>query len=121
MAVTTTPLSNPVASALVIDTDADATSENDVRSGASTVYMIDIDNASNAAITYVKFYNAASPTVGTTAPDFIFAAPASTRIVFSIPQGYNFATALSFAGLTTAGTAGTTSPTSNVTVRIVAS
>lgn len=121
MAVTTTPLSNPVASALVIDTDADATSENDVRSGASTVYLVDIDNASNSAVTYIKFYNAASPTVGTTAPDMILIAAASTRVVYSIPQGHSFGTALSFAGLTTGGTAGTTSPTSNVTVRIVCS
>ena len=121
MAVTTTPLSNPVAAALVTDTDSDGTSESDVRSGASTVYMIDIDNSLNAAASYSKFYNNVGPTIGTTAPDLILPSPASTRIVYAIPQGFAFATALSFASVTTAGTAGTTNPTSNITIRIVCS
>ena len=121
MAVTTTPLSNPVAAALVIDTDSDGTGENDVRSGASTVYMIDIDNAANAAVTYSKFYNALAPTIGTTAPDLILPTAASTRAVVAFPSGFAFGTALSFASVTAAGTAGTTNPTSNVTVRIVCS
>lgn len=122
MAVTTTPLSNAVAANMVVDTDADATGENDVRSGAATIYLVDVDNSNNSAVTYVKFYNALAPTIGTTAPDVILRVPASARRVWSFGlEGTNFPTAISFAAVTAAGTAGTTSPTSDVTVRILTS
>lgn len=122
MAVTTTPLSNPVGANIVTDTTSNGTSENDVRSGATTVYMVDVDNSANAAVTYTKLYNSASPTVGTTAPDLIFMTPASARKVFVLDMsGVAFSTGLSFASVTAGGTAGTTNPTSSVIVRILTS
>lgn len=122
MAVTTTPLSNPVGANIVTDTASNATAENDVRSGATTVYLVDVDNTANAAVSYTKLYDSASPTVGTTAPDFIFKVTASTRKVFVLDMsGVAFTTGLSFATVTAAGTAGTSSPSSSVIVRILTS
>lgn len=118
-AVTTTTFGTPLAAKLVVDSDCDSTAENDVFVGAVTIRLVDVDNSNNAAVTYVKLWNALSPTVGTTAPDMILMCPASVRRVFAFPDGISFGTGLSFAGLTTAGTAGTTSPTSNVTVKIL--
>lgn len=122
MAVTTTPLSNPIGAAIVSDADSNATAENDVRGGATIVYQVDIDNSANAAITYTKLYNSASPTVGTTAPDMILMTPASVRKVFTLDMGgVSFSTGLSFASLTAGGTAGSTGPTSDVIVKILCS
>ena len=61
----------------------------------------------------------AGPTVGTTAPEWVFKCPASVRRIFSCTPGSNFATNLSLACVTTGGTAGTTSPTNAVTVRLL--
>lgn len=122
MSVTTTPLSNPVGANIVTDTTSNATSEDDVRGGATTVYMVDVDNTANAAVSYVKLYDSAAPTVGTTAPDFVFKVTASTRKVFVLDMsGVAFTTGLSFATVTAAGTAGTSSPSSSVIVRILTS
>lgn len=122
MAVTTTPLSNPVGANIVVDTDSNGTSENDVRGGACTVYQVDVDNTANAAVTYTKLYNSASPTVGTTAPDVIVMTPASVRKVFTLDMsGVSFSTGLSFCSTTAGGTAGSTGPTSDVIVRILTS
>ena len=102
------------------NTDVDET-EDDVDSGAGTLYAVEIDNTLNGAITYVKLYEAAAAdvTVGTTAPNFIFRVAASEKRVFHMPEGVAYATALSMAAVTAAGTAGNTGPTSAVTVRIL--
>lgn len=123
MSVTTTPLSSPFTNAIVLDTDADGTAENNVRGGASTVYMISVDNSLNAGgASYLKLYNDAAPTVGTTAPTLVIPVAASGTGVWVNLSGFAFATALSLACVTDGGgTAGTTSPASNVTVRILCS
>lgn len=122
MAVTTTPLSNPIGANIVTDTNSNGTSENDVRSGATTVYIVDIDNSANAAVTYTKLYDSASPTVGTTAPDFILRTTGSTRKSYVLDMsGIPFAVGLSFCSVTAGGTAGTSNPSSAVTVRILTS
>lgn len=120
MAVSKTALADLSSSFLFTDTDNAATITA-VSAASTVIYSIDIDNSSNAAATYTKFWNTASGsvTVGTTAPDMIILAPASTRISIPIPQGVTFGTALSCASVTTAGTAGTTGPTSDVIVRLV--
>lgn len=121
MAVTTTPLSSPFTNAIVFDADANEVAENNVRGGASTVFMLRIDNSANAAASYVKLYNDAAPTVGTTAPDLIIPVAANASVEWVSLTGFAFATALSFACVTTGGTGGTTGPTSDVGVRILCS
>ena len=120
MAVTILGLGTISGAQLHVNTDADET-EDDIDSGAGTLYAVEVDNTLNAAVTYVKLYNAASGavTVGTTAPDFIFLVPASVSRAFIFPQGIAYDTALSIAAVTTAGTAGVTGPTSAVPARVV--
>ena len=105
--------------AIVKDTDANATSENDVKAGAATLYFVEIDNGLNATAVYLKLYNAAAPTVGTTVPDMILRCPGSSKFRMAIPEGISFGTGVSFACVTGAGTAGTTGPTNDVAVIIV--
>lgn len=105
---------------LVRDTDSDATSEDNVNSGVAVIYLIEVDNTLNAnAAVYTKLYNSTGPTVGTTDPEIIVLAPKGKIQTFGVPEGISFGTGLSFATVTTAGTAGTTSPTGNVGVKIV--
>lgn len=120
MPVITLQLATPLTGVVVRDTDADATGEDNVRNGATTLTAIDINNA-DASTRYVKFYNNLDPTIGTTAPDMIIPIAASVRRTVWIVGGYRFATALSFAMLTTAGTAGTTSPTTDSAVNLFVS
>ena len=69
---------------------------------------------------YLKLYEAAkgSVTVGTTPPSFIFSCPAQATRQFNFVDGISWATALSFATVTAAGTGGTGSPTESVIVRL---
>ena len=75
-------------------------------------------NSDNAA--YLKIYNSAAPTVGSDSPDLVFPVPISQRRSLVIPEGYDFSS-LSFACVITGGTAGSTSPTNPVPVRLVTS
>jgi hypothetical protein len=119
MAVTN--LSVEVLSGVKIFQDTDsANAAVAAKASSGTIYALDIDNTANAAVSYVKIWNTAqgSVTVGTTAPDFIFMVPASSRTPWIIPAGVALGTAITVACVTTAGTAGTTSPTSDVIVRL---
>lgn len=119
MAVTIAPLGGlPSILKVIQDTTADNTAEQNVSDGPGSVYAVAIDNNLNAALTYVKFWDNAAPTVGTTAPDMILPADLSDRVVYVFRLGIPFATAISFAALTAGGTAGTTSPVSAVKVTL---
>lgn len=109
---------------VIYDADADNTAENDVRAGPCTLYGVSVKNP-NAAVAYLKFYDSAAPTVGTTAPDEIVMLEGSGGLnggymhwQVNGTSGLSFTTGLSFACVTGAGTAGTTSPTSNVLVTL---
>jgi hypothetical protein len=120
--VSTTPLSSPFTNAIVLDLDADNTAENNVRGGASTVFMVTADNTLNGgAASYLKFYDNAAPSVGTTDPVLIIPIAAGGTATWTNLAGFAFATALSFACVTTAGTGGIVGPSSNVVVRILCS
>src|SRR3990167_471977 len=125
MAVTRTSLPTGVAGGRTIlyDSDADETAETDVMGGATKVNIIVLDNTGNAAIEYLKLWDAKGPVVGTTAPDFILELPASQVCIFefeeedstgTVVEYVTFATALSWACVTAAGTAGVTGPTTAV-------
>ena len=96
-----------------------------IKSSSARVYSVVVDNSANGgAASYVKLYNVASGsvTVGTTAPDEVIYVPAGaivTRLYFTgAVFGVVFGTALSAACVTTAGTAGSTSPSSAVIVTV---
>lgn len=89
-----------------------------VAAEAITIYAIDITNA-QAAINFVKLYNTAGTvTVGTTVPDIVLQIVASDQRSIAIPSGLAFDAGLQIATVTAGGTGGTTSPSSNVGVRV---
>lgn len=111
---------NPVGSKLIKETSAAATAENNVTGAAGTLYTVDIDNTLNVGTAaYLKIYDSAAPVIGTSSPDLIFCAKAGVRRSYVIPHGWAFS-ALSFACVTTGGTAGATSPAMAVPVAMVA-
>lgn len=122
MAVTNVDLSAPSGAKRYENTDLDGT-KSAVSSAAGRLYSIRVDNSANGAASYLKMWDAASGdvTVGTTAPDWIYKIPASTKktLVFVGDTDDEFGTALTAACVTAGGTAGTTNPTSNVNVQIV--
>jgi hypothetical protein len=109
---------------IIRDTDADATSESNVTGAAATISLIEVDNTANASTTvFLKLYNSAAPTIGTTAPDIVIPAGGGqiVRAALASATAISFATGLSFACVTNGGgTAGTTSPVNDVAVAIVA-
>ena len=120
MAASVTTQNNALGAKVVEDTAATATAVTNVIGSSGTLYYVEVDNTNNSAASYFKVYNATGPTVGTTAPDLILRAPASTREYFVFPTGIAFATAISYACVTAAGTGGTGSPSSSVTIRMLA-
>ena len=107
---------------IIRDTDSDATSEDNVNSGAAVLYLLSVNNSANSGTrVHLKMYDATSATIGTTAPDMIIGVPGGATVTMSVPEGLSFATGLSYATVTEAGTAGTTSPTGNVSVVLVVS
>lgn len=112
---------SPVGSKLIVETSAGATPNNNVTGAAGTLYTVDIDNTGNPADpAYVKVYDDVAPVVGTTPPDLILEVPPNNLGSFVMPRGWAFS-ALSFACVTSPGTAGNTAPANPVIVRMVAS
>lgn len=120
MAISTVDISSPSGLKNYRNTDlAEVVAGVDSTSG--TLHSIVVDNSANAAASYLKLWDAASGsvTVGTTAPDWTFKVPASTKRTIVFHDGAAYATALSAACVTTAGTAGVTGPTSDVVVEFI--
>jgi hypothetical protein len=120
MATTQITLGYPSNTNIFAETDLEATAKA-VKASSATLYYIDIENAANAAPSYVKLWNVASGgvTVGTTAPNMIVMAPGLAHIRVPIPGGIVFDTALTAACTVEPGTAGTTNPASSVIVQLV--
>jgi hypothetical protein len=123
MALSVSTQVNPVGAKLIIQTDAEAAADNNITgAGNVDVYMIEIDNRANGGqAEYLKLYNHASPTVGTTPPDMVIMAIGGADITMVFPVPIRFGTALSMACTQEAGTGGTTNPTASVIVRLVTS
>ena len=86
------------------------------------VFQVRIDNSANTSSVYLKIYDASSPatvTVGSTAPDMIFPCAGESVAEFSLYPGAQIANGLHMACVTTPGTAGITSPSSSVIVRLL--
>mgnify|MGYP003647162534 CR=1 FL=1 len=117
MPVTTTKNGVAIIDQLMFDTDVDQTENADVFGGSATIYSLRIDNS--GALAWVKFYDAAAATVGTTSPDYIFQADASETVIWTIVDGFAMNN-LTLAATDSAGTAGTTTPAGTVKVHAVA-
>jgi len=120
MASTNIDIAVPSGAKRYANTDCNETKDA-VKAASGTLYAVVIDNSLNVAASYVKLWDVASGsvTIGTTAPDWIFKVAASGTSTIVWPSGQAFGTALTVGCVTTAGTAGTTGPTSDVVVQIV--
>ena len=119
MAVLSTGQSTGAQDKLVINNDCDETSDNNVFSSSATLYSIRIENPHGSAVAFVKLYDNVAPAVGTTDPDIILSAPANKVITWVMQAGVSM-DSVSMACLSTAGTAGTTTPTGTIDVRLSA-
>lgn len=101
----------------------DGTGDLDVITGKTTitVYAIEVDNSLAAETVYFKMYEAATPTIGTTAPDIIIPVLAGATAKVHWPGGLAevFTAQFSLACVQEAGTAGTTDPSASVTARVL--
>jgi hypothetical protein len=122
-------LGSNICTDVIEDKTANATAQNNVTGAAATLFGAYIDNTLNSTTVYLKIWNHASPTVGTTAPDFSFACPAGKLVQYTWAGGVAMGVAISYACVAetasadlaplAGGTAGTTSPAKNVIVRIL--
>ena len=126
MAVTVSTIADPLGSKLIIDSDANATSEANVATGASTLYAVEIDNTANTAAVYLKFLNSTSAaTAGTTVPTHTMKAPGSTKLTYIIGTGILFDVGITFwcvissAALSNTDSDAATGPTSDVSVKLL--
>lgn len=120
MALSVSTQVSPIGSKIVIQTDSTGTVDANVTGAAAVLFMVDVDNSANAAEdAYLKLYNAAAPTIGTTDPEMVVCVLQGTRRQFVIPEGTAFGSGISMATVTTSGTPGTTKLGSAVIVRLV--
>tara|TARA_R110002110_G_scaffold18524_6_gene77762 strand:+ start:1253 stop:1621 length:369 start_codon:yes stop_codon:yes gene_type:complete len=117
MAFVKNPVAGVLAANIIEDTAAAATAQANVLSGATTLYMVRIDNTANSTETvYLKIYDATSATVGTTRPSGIFSCPASSSRQYSVPDGITFSAGITYAVVRTAGLQGAVNPSATVKV-----
>ena len=108
------------------DTDSDNTVETNVAGGTITVMAVMINNNANASAVYTRIWDRITGiTNGTTDPDFLLPGNANTvnngfTVHFFLnidgTVGWRFTNGISYSTVTNEGTAGTTSPTGNVSV-----
>jgi len=121
MAISTINISSPAGLYKYRNTDL-AEVKDGVDNSSGMIHSISVDNTANAgAASYLKLWDAAAGavTVGTTAPDYTIKIPAATKSTIVFHDGLAYGSGLVAACLTTAGTAGTTGPTSDVIVEII--
>ena len=118
MAASLTALGAILGNKLISDTSVGTTVQDNVITGGGYIYWVIIDNTNNSAASYLKFWDATgSVTLGTTDPVVILKAPASTKLQYSFPRGIAFGSGICYACTNSAGTAGTSAPSSAVSIR----
>ena len=122
MSLSSTPFAGPFTTQLLKETVTNAVADNNVRGGATTIYMVRVDNSGNPSLpVYLHLYNNVAPVVGTTPPDItlLFAGGEASDTLWI--TGKAFATALSFCCTTAGGLGGVVSPTNPVITSIACS
>lgn len=94
-----------------------------VSNSATNVDQIRIVNTANSTKLYLKLYNlaSASVTVGTTDPVAILPVEASSSVEYAFDPNLELTAALTYAVVTTGGTAGTSAPSTAITVEFLTS
>ena len=126
MAVTKTTTITALAGILVVDFDANSSSENNVTGNSSgTLYLVDVDNTKNPSQpAYVRIRDAASAVPSHAAngePTCGFMAPPGTKMSYAMPEGQPYSAGLSMWCTVNNTKQNISSPTNAVTVKIVAS
>ena len=119
MAFTVTPQASPLGANLV-ESSLTTTVEN-VSSGSTSFYYIDIDNTVNSSDVHLKLFDGTTADLSGGVPEMAIKCAASTREVASFPAGITFAIGLTIAMTDGAGFGVTSGPTNAVTVRILTS
>lgn len=116
-------ISNPNGTLRFSETAATATANTGIFGTVFTMKYVLLDNTLNTTeAVFLKIWlNGSAPTVGTTAPDMIFKAPAGGKVEYLIPDGIenNSNAKINVAVVTAGGTGGTTSPTGTVSYVII--
>lgn len=121
MATASHSVYSPLGATIYIDTDATST-VGTVVAGSKILYLVEIDNTNNTSTAaYLKLFNSTgSITVGTTAPNESYVAPKGKKVTYAFTGGVTYGTGVKYACVTDGGgTAGTTSPSNDVTIRIL--
>lgn len=120
MAISRGDVANRLADFTVDQSVANAT-YSVVKAASTQVFAVYVDNTSNTHATYLKLYNHATPTVGSTIPAILLKVQASSKFTLFWPVAPTLSNACTFVCVAEPGTAGTTSPVNNVRVIILAS
>jgi len=119
MAFVKNPVPGVLAANIFEDVAANATGQDNLLGGTGTLYMARIDNSANSAETvYLKMYDIANPTIGTSRPIVILPCPASSTRQYNWPDGVVFTSYVSYAVVKTAGLQGSTSDNPSGVVKV---
>jgi len=119
MAATTTSLTIPFATKLVVDTALSATVQTDVIGTAGTLQSIFVNNP-NGSIVYIKIYDAKQVDTSADIPDLVFPLTASTSSFFDFGAGWAFTSGLSIQAVAN-GVTTTVAPGSALDIRLAIS
>ena len=122
MATYKTSIPSAISAVKWTDTAASAT-EVEVSTSGITIHQVRIVNTANTTKLYLKLYNsnASGLTIGTSAPEVVLPVEASSSVEYAFDPGIVYSAALCYGVLTTGGTAGTTGPTTAITVELLTS
>ena len=96
-----------------------------VTGGTGSIFMVQINNEANATDSYLKIRDNATANPATTTangagtPDFMFKAPAYTKITYAIPGGAAFGAGLSMWCVASSTVGNQVDPSSTVIVKLI--
>ena len=102
----TLPLAR-VTSQMIKQTALGTTADNNITGSNATIYVIDATNNHATATGFLKIFDSAAPTVGTTHPEIVIPIAGAQRQIVTIAEGITSTTGISWAFVNAAGTAGT--------------
>tara|TARA_R110002020_G_scaffold318716_1_gene534348 strand:- start:7138 stop:7497 length:360 start_codon:yes stop_codon:yes gene_type:complete len=119
MAATTTSLTIPFATKLVVDAALSSLVQTDVIGTAGVLQSIYVNNPVGAVV-YIKFYDAKQVNTATDIPDLVLPLTASTSSFFDFGAGWAFTSGLSIQAVANATTT-TVAPASALDIRLALS
>ena len=90
-----------------------------MKAASGAIFRLKLDNTNNTnEHAWLKVYNHATPTVGTTAPEVIVRARKGKAVHVIFAKGQTLATATTIAAVSAGGTGGTSPPTEAVNAEV---